>query len=84
MTLNSWDFNHFDCFYFNFVFEKIRLFSGEEIWGVVWIWIFLFSFFDFLDKKLISSTKSGCGCQLSEIIFSSGKNPSDFFIEYQF
>jgi hypothetical protein len=65
-------------FIFYLVFEIILLFSGEEIWGVVWIWIFSFFFFDFFIKKFINSTKSGCGGQLSEINILCPQNPSIF------
>jgi hypothetical protein len=58
-------------------FEIIRLFSGEEIWGVV-DWIFLFFFFNFFIKKYINSTKSGCEGQLSEINILCFQNPSIF------
>jgi hypothetical protein len=59
--------------FFVWFFEIIWLFSGEEIWGY-----FLFFFFDFLMKKLINSTKSGCEGQLSEINILCPKNPSIF------
>jgi quinol-cytochrome oxidoreductase complex cytochrome b subunit len=72
-------FNLFNRFYFLFGFKIIRLFSGEEIWGVMWIWIFLFFFFDFLDKKFINSTNSDCEGQLSEINILYPQNPSIFY-----
>jgi hypothetical protein len=65
-------------FIFYFVLEIIQLFLKEEIWGVIWIWILLFFFFDFFIKKLINSTKSGCEGQLSEINILCPQNPSVF------